>query len=161
MKVELKNVKHYAGLSQETEAYTATVYVNGVAICTVENDGHGGCDRQFPVGKKTRQDIRAVDEWLQANRPAQKVGDSEFPHTLEMECGDLLSEWLLKKEFARLMKLVCFVRDGAIRSVKGMKAKDFASKKEVLERQFPGVVFWNSLTEDEAYQQFQECAKNV
>jgi len=42
MKITLKNVKHMPSMSQETECFTATVYVDGKKFCTVENGGHGG-----------------------------------------------------------------------------------------------------------------------
>ena len=42
--ITLKNVKHMASQSHETHCFTATVYVDNKKFCTVENDGHGGCD---------------------------------------------------------------------------------------------------------------------
>jgi len=45
LKIELKSVKIYEALSEETTAFSCTVYVNGVKAFTVRNDGQGGCNR--------------------------------------------------------------------------------------------------------------------
>ncbi len=44
MKVELKNLKIAHHLSEETLAFTADVFVDGVKAGTVKNDGQGGSD---------------------------------------------------------------------------------------------------------------------
>lgn len=43
MKVELKKLKTYAALSEETVAFTADVWINGKRSGDAKNDGHGGC----------------------------------------------------------------------------------------------------------------------
>ena len=42
MRIELKNVKIYAGLSEETVAFNASVYVDGKKVGDAKNTGHGG-----------------------------------------------------------------------------------------------------------------------
>lgn len=42
--ITLKNLKHAAFASDETECFEATVYVNSKPFCTVSNDGRGGCN---------------------------------------------------------------------------------------------------------------------
>lgn len=42
MKVTLKNFKHSEFMSQETDCFQATVYVDGVKVGVVSNEGHGG-----------------------------------------------------------------------------------------------------------------------
>jgi hypothetical protein len=41
-KITLKKFKHYEGMSQETNAFTAELHVDGQLCGVVENDGHGG-----------------------------------------------------------------------------------------------------------------------
>ena len=41
--VTLSKFKYFAGMSEETNAFTATVHVAGETIGTAENRGHGGC----------------------------------------------------------------------------------------------------------------------
>ena len=43
MKIEIKNIKHSPSLSEETNAFTADIYVNGVKAGSAMNRGHGGC----------------------------------------------------------------------------------------------------------------------
>jgi len=42
MKIELKNIKHAAFASRETDCFSASVYIDGKLAGTVENDGQGG-----------------------------------------------------------------------------------------------------------------------
>lgn len=42
MKVELKNIKLMPSLSDETECFSATIYINGKKAGTVKNRGQGG-----------------------------------------------------------------------------------------------------------------------
>ena len=42
MKITLKNIKHSESLSEETNAFTANLYVDGVKTATCRNDGNGG-----------------------------------------------------------------------------------------------------------------------
>jgi mRNA-degrading endonuclease RelE of RelBE toxin-antitoxin system len=43
MKVELRGLKFYPRLTQETNAFSATIYINGKKSGECSNDGHGGC----------------------------------------------------------------------------------------------------------------------
>jgi hypothetical protein len=43
MKIELKNVKIALHMSEETTAFTADIFVNGIKTGYAKNDGHGGC----------------------------------------------------------------------------------------------------------------------
>ncbi len=42
MKLEVKNIKHARSLSEETNAFSADLYVNGIKIATCSNRGKGG-----------------------------------------------------------------------------------------------------------------------
>jgi hypothetical protein len=63
MKIELKNIKEAKFLSEETPAYSANLYVDGVKIGVVSNNGHGGCDSFY--GDRKAYD--AADRWLAEN----------------------------------------------------------------------------------------------
>jgi len=49
--LEIKKFKHYAGMSEETEAFTGELYVDGKFLAHVKNDGHGGCNHMQAVGE--------------------------------------------------------------------------------------------------------------
>jgi hypothetical protein len=65
MKIEIRNLKIAASLSEET---TATVYVDGVATFAASNHGTGGCDmyHRLPTATVTESD---VNTWLADNCP--------------------------------------------------------------------------------------------
>jgi hypothetical protein len=48
MEPELRKVKVYRGMSEETEAFTAQLWVDGNYIADLKNDGHGGANRMTP-----------------------------------------------------------------------------------------------------------------
>lgn len=50
MKIELKKLKHYSGMSQETDAFTADLYVDGKLAANCKNDGQGGCTDFYTYG---------------------------------------------------------------------------------------------------------------
>lgn len=73
MKITLKAIKHSKFASQETDCYTANLYVDGTKIGTVSNAGHGGCDEFWG----DREKYREADAWCKANLPKWALGDEE------------------------------------------------------------------------------------
>ena len=65
-RVALKSLKIAKHLSQETLAFTATVYVDGKKIGHAENHGHGGPDALYFTNNKDYQS--KVDAFLDACR---------------------------------------------------------------------------------------------
>ena len=43
MKIELKNIKVYSDMSEETTAFSADIFINGRKAGYAKNDGRGGC----------------------------------------------------------------------------------------------------------------------
>ena len=64
MKLELKNVKHAAFASQETHCFEATLYVDGKRFATVSNEGHGGCNYEYPIAPFTYSDLKKLNEMM-------------------------------------------------------------------------------------------------
>ena len=58
MNISLKSVKIADHLSQETNAFTATLYVDGKRTARIRNGGTGGCDEydtfNMPLGARER-----------------------------------------------------------------------------------------------------------
>jgi hypothetical protein len=54
MKLELKNLKIYDDMSEETIAFTSDVYVNGKKLAFAKNDGRGGCTYYHPYDRELR-----------------------------------------------------------------------------------------------------------
>ena len=110
-KIELKNIKHSEFASQETNCYQATIYVDGVKFATVENDGHGGCDNVYVLGGHGHHAIQELEARIKATMP--RIKSEYFPEglepNLEIICGDLVEEFLKKKQFRNLLKKVVLV----------------------------------------------------
>ena len=85
MQIVLKNLKVAASLSQETTAYTATVYVDGKPAFHASNHGTGGCDNYYPIAPFTAADLQRVMAWV-----AEQTGETFEP--LDGYIGDLIDK---------------------------------------------------------------------
>lgn len=71
-KLTLKRFQHYPRMSEETTAFNADLYYEGVNIGTAKNDGHGGCTFIYLNDKG-----RAIPEILLAERTPE-FSDGKF-----------------------------------------------------------------------------------
>jgi hypothetical protein len=126
MKIELRKISHNARLSEETSAYTAQVWVDGVHICDVSNHGQGGGDSQYPAKGKTQADVDAINAEIKATYPKNTYEAGGETHSydadLETVCGDLLADYLLTRDLKRLLGAnILFEKDGKILQVSTKK----------------------------------------
>jgi hypothetical protein len=107
MELTLRNVKIAQHLSQETTAYTGTVYIDGKKAGNVRNDGHGGSD----IVDWTDYGLSAAYlEWLKAEpMPRPDVNDPEKVWLVEPEwkLEIVLGEALAKFEEQQWFKTKC------------------------------------------------------
>lgn len=61
MKIELKSLRIYDKMSQETIAFTADVYVNGKKVAYAKNDGCGGSTYYHPYPNADRALLAAAE----------------------------------------------------------------------------------------------------
>lgn len=95
--VELRNVHYYARMSEETDCFDATVYVDGKKVGTVSNHGQGGPnDYSF--------DTRPYDARAAAMRPPKVYGDRSYPFELDDLVGEAFDVWLRAREVKRMTK---------------------------------------------------------
>lgn len=59
--MELRKIKHFNELSQETMAFSAQLWVDGKHIADVSNNGEGGPNNIYPAKGYTWDDIRQYD----------------------------------------------------------------------------------------------------
>ena len=148
MKIELKAIQYAAFSSEETNCYTANLYVEGRKIGTVGNDGRGGCDR-FD-GDRVAYD--RADVWCRLNLP-KWTGHDGTPHDtdLEFHCGQLVDAWLVARDLKTAFRTKVVMRDpvdGNLYTVKHRKRVD-ETIAGVL-KQHPGAVILNTLPFAEA-----------
>jgi hypothetical protein len=85
--IELKGIKYAAFASEETNCFSATLYIDGVKCGTVSNEGHGGPDNFSDHAAEKR-----LNEYAKTLPPVTWQG-----HTLNMSAelivGDLFEKW--------------------------------------------------------------------
>lgn len=89
MKIELKNVKYMASLSEETMCFSATVYIDGKKRGEVKNRGCGGAHDYHPF------ELEGEIEAHAATLPPYKSSYSEEPRPM---CAEILVNEILAKE---------------------------------------------------------------
>jgi hypothetical protein len=105
MKIELKNIKFSEALSEETNAFTADLYINGKKVGYCRNDGRGGCTDYHAYNVQDREVIKKAEEYFKSLPKAHSERfNFDYQPTLELAIGDLLDEWLLAKEQKKMKK---------------------------------------------------------
>lgn len=95
-KIELKNFQFAEFASEETNCYTAVVWVNGIPSFTARNDGHGGPDRYDPIDWQNKTSVAlykstmAVLEAYCKSLPQEEAFGSKFDVTVEGYIGELV-----------------------------------------------------------------------
>jgi hypothetical protein len=100
MKFELKNIKFYESMSEETNCFQADLFINGKKIAYVKNTGQGG-PTDYGVHDFKLQSVLREAEQFCLSLPKEKIegmmSDFEFQPTLESRIDDLFEAWLKVK----------------------------------------------------------------
>jgi len=133
MKLELKAIKHCEFASDETNCYEGKVYVDGKPMIEVSNEGHGGCDTQFPIKPFTHKDVEKVDKWCCDNLPKwiSKYDKKKEKNDTDLEvwCGEQVDKFLFSKELKRLLnKKIVFLKNNGIYDLSFKKIKKITQK---------------------------------
>lgn len=104
--IELKGIKVLSSMSQETNCYEATLYVDGEKWASVGNAGHGGCDDCHPVAGRSHQDFIDLNARIAATFEAYQspYGGDPIPMDIEMVCGDIVDAFIVEKEAKKVTK---------------------------------------------------------
>lgn len=158
VKIELKKLKLYPALSEETQAYSAAIFLDGRHIADVHNDGHGAADNVMPKAPFTYDQLLALEKRIAAEHPPLKssITGEDLPYTLEMLCGDLIHRAGVERRLARAMKSkIVAIIDGGLSefSFKGVKAPSPALRAQLtpaILRKHPTAKLLNTLPLEEA-----------
>lgn len=156
--LELKSIKIHLGLSEETYAYTATVYFNGKKAVEVSNQGHGGPDMQHAVNGAS---VKDVDDWCKANLPQWKAFDDEMMDTcLETWCSEQVGESLIVKDMNRVLKTrPMFIVEGkkGLFELKFKGVKKYDSRMaDIVRERHPTATILNELDTAKALELYKE-----
>ncbi len=98
MKIELRKVAHYPRLSEETAAFNADLYIDGVKRATVENDGKGGCNMVRPW--QVMEEINAYAATL----PPEEMWGRMVPISGDYLISTILADHLIAKDLQKVLK---------------------------------------------------------
>lgn len=107
MKIELKKISVNEGLSEETTAFHAELFVNGVNVGYAKNSGHGGPTDCHPHHEHRELFKQAEDFCLTLppmKIPAKQGKGFEYPMDLETFVELLLENHLKEKDAKKLVK---------------------------------------------------------
>lgn len=103
--IELRAVQHNERMSEETNCYSAKLYVDGAFWGEVSNHGHGGSDDFRPAKGRTYADLAALNARIAATYPASDLGDGvTLDEDLEGICCALLTEFLIARDMKRALR---------------------------------------------------------
>lgn len=160
MLLELKNIKHAAFASEETQCYEAAVYIDGKMTFHVSNSGRGGSDLVHPVEASAegwREKLDEVNAFLAKTcEPMTFEETSGKVHTiqcdLEIWCGEQLEKHLTTKDLKRaLNRAILLQTTEGLRELSLKRAKiTRAQGIDYVKSKFPTAIILNTLEFDEA-----------
>lgn len=157
--IELKSIKMHVGLSQETPAYTAKLYVDGEYFCHVANSGHGGPDDRYrkmdenPHGLLA--ELKELDERLYGFHPEHsfKGKDGTMHHmALEVLCHTAAWDHVEERNLrSKLSKKVMFTAKAQTELMHYKAKKSEQLMKYAREHLEKGEAILNDLPFEEAF----------
>tara|TARA_B100000795_G_scaffold53895_1_gene35315 strand:+ start:2023 stop:2514 length:492 start_codon:yes stop_codon:yes gene_type:complete len=117
MKIELKNLKIYQSMSEETYCFEATLYADNKKITRVTNSGRGACCDFNDYDK-----AEVINAWCKSNLPkwTSEYSDDKFETSLETVISDLLERHCTLKDYKKA------IRKGAVRIPKNLEGTSYA-----------------------------------
>lgn len=105
MKLDLKAIKFYESMSEETNCFQGKLYINNKYVADVKNNGQGGNTDVHPIDKLSGMIIQNTNEWL-ASQPKKKCVEFnyEYHRNIESEVDDLFADWLKVKADNKFIK---------------------------------------------------------
>lgn len=161
-KIELRKLSHAKSLSEETPAYSAQIWVDGVYFCDVTNHGHGGPDDYYSRRTaKIYDEVKMLNERIAATFPkfGQEMDRKGFDRDLEVVCHELIDEIEVRKDLQRLLKRTVAFVDPARKGVQCYRGKVEGVQRahlitETL-RKVPGATILNNMPFDDALAVFR------
>lgn len=113
MKIELKNIRHSEALSEETNAFTASLYINGIKVGIAKNRGYGGPTDYQAFDEEGRKLVKEAEVYCKSLPPyvnpdilKEDGKPLEFKMDLELFIDNLLEDHLRRKDLKRLEAII-------------------------------------------------------
>ena len=105
MNITLKNVKIYAGMSQETVAFNASVYIDGKKVGEAKNSGSGGANHIDVRNGEGRSDWDLLQRMEgEAGTHTYDYENGKHPHSLDSYIGELVDDVQEQRDLKRKCK---------------------------------------------------------
>jgi hypothetical protein len=105
MKIELKRISFSERMSEETNCFSADLYINGKKVGYCENRGCGGCTDYNGNTEEDRKLIKEAEAYCKAlPKVRSEELNIEYDMTLEHFIDDLLQAHLIAKDEERVAK---------------------------------------------------------
>ena len=119
--ITLKSVKVFVGMSEETTAFTATLYINGKKAAHVKNDGRGGDNYPRFLDRELETEFHEFckslpSTYLYDDDDPTKVMGGPYEKNYDSFIGDLLDEWMDNDQWKKTCRkgLVFLLKDGPV-----------------------------------------------
>ena len=96
-KIELKSLKIYEGMSEETTCFKSDLFIDGKKVGYCKNDGRGGSTDVHGYTKEDNTLIDEVDRWCEKNKIETNQHEF-FIESLEDRVDEIVHQELLKRD---------------------------------------------------------------
>lgn len=103
MKIELKNVKYYESMSEETSCFEADIFVNGKKVGYCKNNGQGG-ETDVRAYMETREEFIKAEEYCMTLPPSFVGENITIKNNLSHVVDELFMNWIREKDKKRFEK---------------------------------------------------------
>lgn len=158
MRIELRKVDYSARLSEETSAFSADVWIDGVKVGQASNHGHGGPTTITPLNLSRR-----LDEYRKT-LPARII-ERDPPFVLQPDgewlIEEALTDWILRRDMKRALRNRAFYtrsdKPGLFQTkvLKPVQLQQVLTSAEIRQK-WNVQVFLNTVPEEEALRLFRE-----
>ena len=158
--MQLKRIKHYPSMSEETYCYEANLYILDKKICRVSNRGRGGSD-DFDIETSdvfNYDFLQKLDDWCKKNLPKWyfEYQKKYVPTSLEAWLGDQVTKYINQQEFNKAMRKTVLYIDPDKKGLFEFVAKPTNEHLQILQFRNPKFKFLQSIPRDEAFKLYME-----
>ena len=169
MNIQIKSLKHFAELSEETHCYHATVYIDGKRSFIAKNDGHGGCDDYLALEGHDRDTmwalVKKADEYCKTlpKEPASFIDSKTgkpYMHQPDLESVicDLVNDELTRRDLKKTLRKITVVTVDGCLATYPAKHKPTAKNCEQVEGHTDVLAVLNTMSPAFALQVYREVA---
>ena len=99
MKLSLRKLKYYTELSEETQCYTAELFLDGKKVATVRNDGRGGSTDVYYTEGWQSESTQKLEEYAKNNPVVYNLnGHVCKSKGVDVIVDEMFEKWMEKNE---------------------------------------------------------------